>query len=83
LSFFYEQFTKLPKLKLLLGKNLVISIAFFAMSDKDHGKQAWSAESSLRVLQKGILANKMAHAKSMGLFVCWLPGQDSNLQPRG
>ena len=35
-----------------------------------------SAESSLRVLQGGKLANKKAHAFGMGPFVCWLPGQD-------
>ena len=43
----------------------------------------WSAESSLRVPQRGNLANKKAHAKKHGPFVCWLPGQDSNLQPSG
>jgi hypothetical protein len=32
-----------------------------------------SAESSLRVLQSGKLANKKAHAKKHGPLVCWLP----------
>ncbi len=42
-----------------------------------------SAESSLRILQWGILANKKAYAFRIDPFVYWLPGQDSNLQPTG